>query len=195
MIFEILVTMALMSVFFYFCFPKEMFLRMMDDIARSKDKIAEQTAEMRNARRQLDSRKAIADYQPGLTQAELNAVDWGKPWPSVTLIEQEQARMARYLLPIFEEAGFPTRKTRAIRNEVERNWLELQGKLHQKVFGALELPPFFDLLRDPRGLIMFEMTRHDTDHYGNEEWIGVKSRWIYGRNPPQLSDPLSEVAT
>lgn len=192
---EMLLTMVLMSGFFYLCFPKEMFNRMMNDIRRSKGKAAALRDQIREAANRLDVEKAVSEYRPGITQEDLNAADWNKPWPSVALIEEEQVRIAHYLLPIWQGARFPQTTRYFVRINTEKVWLELQGRLHQKVFGELDLPPFFDLNRDPNGLIMFEMTRHDTDHYGQEEWIGVRSRWIYGRNPPQLSDPLSGAAT
>lgn len=192
---EILLTMALMSGFFYLCLPKDILGRMRADVRRSCNRAAELTDQIRSARDRLDVEKAVSEYQPGITQADLNAVDWSKPWPAAAVIEQEQARIARYLMPIWQDAGFPNTRRHTVRIKTEKIWLRLQGSLHQKVFGALELPPFFDLKRDPNGLILFEMTRHDTDHYGNEEWIGVNSRWIYGRNPPRLSDPLSEATT
>lgn len=162
---------------------------------RRAEELKEQQARFEAALRLLDLDRIVRGYQPGLTQKSLNLVDWKTPWPTVTLIEQERTRIARYLEEHWRQANFPEQPVFLVRLGMEKVWGKLQGRIHQRVFGRLDLPPFFDLKRDPNGLILFEMTRHDTDHFGNEEWIGVNSRWIYGRNPPQLRDPLSEAAT
>lgn len=159
------------------------------------EKLKEQQARFEAALKHLNLDRIVGDYQPGLTQELLDTKDWKTPWPTAELIEQERTRIARYLEEHWRQADFPEQPVFLVRVGMEKVWGGLQGHIHQRVFGRLDLPPFFDLQRDPNGLILFEMTRHDTDHYGNEEWIGVNSRWIYGRNPPQLSDPLSEAAT
>lgn len=191
---EVMIAMVLMSAFFYFVFDWGMFNKMMLDIRRSKERTVSQKQQCTEAIRRLSVEAAETAYQPAISQEALNAVDHSNPWPAASLIEQEQARIAQYLLPIWRNAGFPDKPPRIVRRQMEQVWLNLQGRLHQKAFAHLELPSFFDVQRDKNGLIMFEMTRPDRDHYGNEQWIGVQSRWIYGRNPPQLSDPLMEGA-
>lgn len=161
---------------------------------RRAERMKEQQQQFDAALKNLDLDRIVEGYESRLTQKSLNSADWETPRPTVELIEHERARIAQYLQRHWNKAGFPEQPVFLIRAGMEKVWVKLQGRIHQYVFGRLDLPPFFDLSRDPNGLIMFEMTRHDTDHYGNEEWIGVNSRWIYGRNPPQLRDPLSEGA-
>jgi len=155
------------------------------------ERMKEQRFQFEAALKRFDLDRIVDGYRPVLTQKSLKSVDWKAPWPTVRLVEQERTKIAYYLRDHWNEAGFPEKPVFLIRVGMEKVWSKLQGRIHQRVFSRLDLPPFFDLKRDRHGLIMFEMTLKDTDQYGHEEWIGVQSKWIYGRNPPVFQDPLA----
>ncbi|MDA7966218.1 hypothetical protein [Ruegeria sp.] len=169
------------------------------EILMAPGRVMHQRAERMNAQRiqfeeamkQLDLDRIVQGYKPKLAQRALDAVDWKTPWPSADLIEQERSLIARYLEAHWDRAKFPERPGFIVRAGMEKVWAKLQGRIHQHVFGQLDLPLFFDLTRDPAGLVMFEMTYRDTDRHGREQWIGRQSKWIYGRTPPAFANPLS----
>ena len=152
--------------------------------------VKKEKEQFQSALKQLDLERIEAGYRSDLDQRTLEAVDWKKPWPTARLIETERSKIAHYIEDHWAEAGFPGDPGMIVRKSMQVVWAKLQGRLHQRTFGTLELPAFFDIQRDPNGLILFERTRRDTDQYGTEEWIGQQSHWIYGHNPPQFSDPL-----
>jgi len=156
--------------------------------ARTKERRAD-NERLLAATRALKPDEIAAAYRPGLTQKMLDAVDWGEPWPSLRLIEDERERIADYLEPIFRDAGFPVdSRVRLVRFWTEKTWTLLQGTVHKKVFRALNLPPFFDAHRDPFGLIAFEKVRRHTDRFGRAEYIGFASAWTWGSAIPQFDE-------
>ena len=129
------------------------------------------------------------EYCPVLTQADLDACDQRTPWPSVRLVEDELDRIEAYLRPIFVEAGFPFEaRSFLVRKNVDLAWAQGKGTIHQAVFGKLELPEFFDLRRNIHGLLLFEQTRKHKDRHGKIDWIGVQSKWRYGRFKPVFGE-------
>lgn len=154
------------------------------------EKLKNEREQFEAALKRLDLERIEAEYLSDLTQTRLEAVDWKAPWQTARLIEIERTKIARHAESFFLQADFPEAPNIIVRKGMETVWAKLQGRIQQRVFGRLSLPSFYDLHRDPHGLILFERTRRDTDQYGTEQWIGRQSSWIYLRNPPQFSDPL-----
>lgn len=128
------------------------------------------------------------DYQPALTQADLDSVSNKTPWPAVALIEEELARMRQYLTERCLDAGWDFEpKGRAQRLVMQGRWIEMQRDMHRHVFAPLRLSGFFQF---HDGLISFEDVRRQPDNYGRDEYWGVRTYYNYGGSLPILGKGL-----
>lgn len=110
---------------------------------------------------------AYAEYQPEITQAQVDAVSWETPIAVEDLLGAECDRIRAKIKPLLRAAGFPLdSKDQLLRDQMNEVFYELLRPAHKKAFGDLRLPPFFAFRN---GLIEFEDTYKSS----------IKSTYLY----------------
>ena len=127
-------------------------------------------------------RELCESYQPGLTQAELDAAKRSYPAPTDELLRAEMLRIRTYLEPLTSDWPLDT-KLRLMKQTMQRVWGEMQGRLHIQVFGAMDLPRFY---RIHHSFCSYEATALRRDQFGQSRHIGIQSGHDYGQVKPIL---------
>lgn len=135
----------------------------------------------------------IAAYEPGIRQEDVDAANWKSPVAAHHVLKPEVDRIRRYAWHSLRNLGFPIEtEFDDLSVEMEKSAKHIIWHLHQKTFGGLRVPGFFQM---SGGLLDYETTFDTLTRFGwaSGQWHPVGARTahrydepLYGGRKPSL---------